>query len=118
MSRNKGFTLIELMIVIAIIAIIAAMAIPGLLAAQRAANERNASATLKTLTTAEADFRANDRAHASQSLYYVACVFGLYALTPSADGVTVGNGTPGTNIRLIEPSLAAADGGTPESSRR
>ncbi|HUR39322.1 MAG TPA: prepilin-type N-terminal cleavage/methylation domain-containing protein, partial [Planctomycetota bacterium] len=51
-KSNKGFTLIELMIVIAIIAIIAAIAIPGLLSSQRASNERNASTSLKTLTSA------------------------------------------------------------------
>jgi prepilin-type N-terminal cleavage/methylation domain-containing protein len=62
MRKNKdGFTLIELMIVIAIIAIIAAIAIPGLLSSQRASNERNASASLKTIASAEADFRGNDR---------------------------------------------------------
>src|SRR5689334_9677177 len=43
------------------IAIVAAIAIPGLLSSQRASNERNASASLKTLASAEADFRANDR---------------------------------------------------------
>jgi prepilin-type N-terminal cleavage/methylation domain-containing protein len=55
-KRVLGFTLIELMIVIAIIAIIAAIAIPGLLRARMAANEGNASASLRSLASAQASF--------------------------------------------------------------
>jgi prepilin-type N-terminal cleavage/methylation domain-containing protein len=55
--RILGFTLIELMIVIAIIAIVAAIAIPGLLRAQISANEGNASASLRSLSSAQANFR-------------------------------------------------------------
>lgn len=109
--NRRGFTLIELMIVIAIIAIIAAIAIPGLLAAQRASNERNASASLKTITTAEADFRSNDRDGDRQSNFWVRDIYALFALTPSSNGTA--NGPGGTNVaamvKLIEPSVAAAD---------
>src|SRR5499426_4212981 len=79
-NMKKGFTLIELMIVIAIIAVIAAIAIPGLLAAQRSSNERNASTSLKTVTTAESDFRSNDRDGNRVNDFWTADVWALYGL--------------------------------------
>jgi prepilin-type N-terminal cleavage/methylation domain-containing protein len=110
--KKSGFTLIELMIVIAIIAIIAAIAIPGLLAAQRASNERNASASLKTLATSESDFRSNDRDNDKAGNFYVGSIYGLYALNPSTNGTAVpATLTPENMIKLVEPSLAAGDGG-------
>ena len=57
MRRNKGFTLIELMIVVAIIAIIAAIAIPSLLGAKKSANEASAISSLRTLCTVCEQYR-------------------------------------------------------------
>ena len=61
MKNQKGFTLIELMIVIAIIAIIAAIAIPNLIEARKGSNEAAAIGALRTLTTAQALFREGDK---------------------------------------------------------
>jgi len=61
MRKQSGFTLIELMIVIAIIAIIAAIAIPNLLEARKSANESAAISSLRTLVTTQQLFRDSDR---------------------------------------------------------
>jgi prepilin-type N-terminal cleavage/methylation domain-containing protein len=100
MRREKGFTLIELMIVIAIIAIIAAIAIPGLLSSQRASNERNASASLKTLASAEADFRGNDRDGNKVQDFWVGDVCQLFGMHPIGSAEA---------IKLIDVSVAGAN---------
>ncbi len=99
---RRGFTLIELMIVIAIIAIIAAIAIPGILSATRSANERNASSSLKSIVSAQLIFKGSDTDNNGLNDFWTADIKGLYFIA---------SGTPTPiPIRMIEVSIAQADG--------
>jgi type IV pilus assembly protein PilA len=59
-KKTKGFSLIELLIVVAIILIIAAIAIPNLLRARRSANEGSATASMRTIGSGELLYRSTN----------------------------------------------------------
>lgn len=106
MKKNAGFTLIELMIVVAIIAIIAAIAIPNLLRSRLQSNEAGAIGNLRTINGAETAF------HSANS-QYAQTFDGLTTATPPFLDGTSASWTAATGKQGYVYTLAAgATGGT------
>ena len=85
--KKTGFTLIELMIVVAIIAIIAAIAIPNLLRSQMSANEASAIGSLRTIVTAETQFISSGSALTNDVPQYGTLTALFSAVPPFIDSV-------------------------------
>ena len=108
---SKGFTLVEIMIVVAIIALIAAIAIPNLLRARHNANETAAIGNMKTLVDALESFRANQApttypgAGVTSGGVAVAGLAGLANTNPPyIDGVLAGGTRQGYTFTYTPPA--------------
>lgn len=104
MVRQRGFSLIELLIVVAIILVIAAIAIPNLMASRMAANESSAVGSLQAIKNAEYAYF-----NTYPSVGYAAAINNL-----------TGSGTPcaptSANACLLDSSVASAIPGGPAKS--
>ena len=89
-TRHDGFTLIEILMVVAIVGIIAAIATPGLLRARQAANEASAIGSMRAITSA-------------QSVFAASCGSGFYAAT-----LEVLATPPSSGASFIGPDLATS----------
>ncbi|MSO19009.1 MAG: prepilin-type N-terminal cleavage/methylation domain-containing protein [Acidobacteria bacterium] len=106
MKKQKGFSLIELLIVVAIILIIAAIAVPNLLRSRMAANESSAAGGLRTLSTANVTYATSYGIGFSPDLASLGCGGGCPAAPATADS---------TAADLIDSVLAQASGGIAKS---
>jgi prepilin-type N-terminal cleavage/methylation domain-containing protein len=93
--KKTGFTLIELMIVVAIIAIIAAIAIPNLLRSQMSANEASAIGSLRTIVTAETQFLSSGSAISNNVPQY-GTLNALFTAVPPFIDMVLGSATTPT----------------------
>jgi prepilin-type N-terminal cleavage/methylation domain-containing protein len=122
--KQKGFSLIELLIVVAIILIIAAIAIPNLMRSRMAANEASAAGSLRTVNTAEITYsttygtgfapRANlGGATPCAAAAATACLIDPVLTIGAKSGYQVATSVPGALGTVAAPNVVYEGGAAP-----
>src|ERR1700733_16179660 len=108
MKKQKGFSLIELLIVVAIILIIPAIAIPNLIKSKMAANEASAVGSIRTINTGEVNYAAS-----CPNVGYSLALVGLNTGAGCAGGAgiidAVLSGGAKSGYTFVETGVAGAD---------